>query len=344
MNEPLRVGIVGLGKMGRVRAGTIRSHPGAVLVSGADPHPPKEGFEDIRVFSDYGSVICSDVDAVFVCTPNRITPDVVVAALEAGKHVFCEKPPGQCVADVERILEAERRHPGRVLKFGFNHRYHFGIMEAKKIVDSGEYGRILWLRGVYGKAEVSSLPGEWRRDPEIAGGGILLDQGIHMLDLFRHFCGEFSEIKSMCSMSYWDVPLEDNAFVLLRNETGQIAMMHSSFTQWKHRFCLEIFLEDGYVIVDGMPSWSRSYRDEWIIQAHKQKGYAVGNPPEQHTFCNTDPSWDLELAEFVDCVRSGRPVRHGTSKDAYETMRLVFGIYAADESFKRQQAARSSRG
>jgi predicted dehydrogenase len=343
MNEPLRVGIVGLGKMGRVRAGTIRSNPGAVLVSGADPHPPKEGFEDIRVFSDYGSVIDSDVDAVFVCTPNRITPDVVVAALGAGKHVFCEKPPGQCVADVERILEAERRHPGCVLKFGFNHRYHFGIMEAKKIVDSGKYGRILWLRGIYGKAEVSSLPGEWRRDPEIAGGGILLDQGIHMLDLFRHFCGEFSEIKSMCAMSYWDVPLEDNAFVLLRNEAGQIAMMHSSFTQWKHRFCLEIFLEDGYVIVDGMPSWSRSYRDEWIIQAHKEKGHAVGNPPEQHTFCNTDPSWELELAEFVDCVRSGRPVRHGTSKDAYETMRLVFGIYAADESFRRQQTARSSR-
>jgi predicted dehydrogenase len=92
-------------------------------------------------------------------------------------------------------------------------------------------------------------------------------------------------------------------------------------------------MEGGYVIVDGMPSSSRSYRDEWIIEARKHTGFAIGNPHEQATFCNTDPSWELELAEFVDCIKNGRPVRNGTSKDAYETMRLVFGIYAADDKY-----------
>ena len=340
MTEPLKFGIIGLGKMGRIRAKTVRENDGPILISGTDPNPPAKGFEDIQILPDYQAVLDSGVDAVFVCTPNRFIPDVVVAALDAGKHVFCEKPPGRSLADIERIMQAEKRNPGLVLKIGFNHRYHYGIMEAKKIVESGKYGRILWMRGIYGKAEGSGSPNEWRNDPSLAGGGILLDQGIHMLDLFRYFCGEFTEIKSMCSTAYWDFPFEDNAFALLRDDRGRIAMLHSSFTQWKHRFTLEIFLEDGYVIVNGMPSASRSYRDEWIIQGRKHTGFAIGNPPEESTFCNTDPSWELELAEFVNSIRTGRSIQNGTSRDAYETMRLVFGIYDADESFKKQLAAK----
>jgi predicted dehydrogenase len=335
MSEPLKIGIVGLGKMGGIRAKTIRENDETVLYCGTDPNPPARGFGDIRLLSDYRAVIESDVDAVFVCTPNRFIPDVVVAALDAGKHVFCEKPPGRNVPDIERIIAAEKRNPGRVLKFGFNHRYHFGIMEAKKIVDSGKYGSILWMRGIYGKGHGSGNPDEWRHNPVLAGGGILLDQGIHLLDLFRYFAGEFREIKSMCTTAYWKLAAEDNAFALLRNQAGCIAMLHSSYTQWKHRFTLELFMEDGYVIVDGMPSTTRSYRDEWLIEGRRHTGLAIGNPPEQSTFCNTDPSWELELAEFVRCIRHGSPVQNGTSRDAYETMRLVFAIYEADPLFQQ---------
>jgi predicted dehydrogenase len=340
MAEALKMGIVGLGKMGDIRATSIRKHQDTVVVSGMDPHPPDRGFEDLQLCDSYEAVIDSGVDAIFVCTPNAYIPDVVIAALDAGKHVFCEKPPGRSMDDIKRIMEAEKRNSGLVLKVGFNHRYHFGIMEAKKIVDSGKYGEILWVRGVYGKAEGSGGPNEWRLNPEVSGGGILLDQGIHMLDLFRYFCGEFSEIKSMCATSYWDVPFEDNAFALLRTDAGRIAMLHSSFTQWKHRFNLEIFMDDGYVVVDGMPSGTGSYRDEWIIQGRKHTGYAIGNPPEESTFCNTDPSWENELVEFVDCIRTGSPVRNGTATDAYETMKLVFGIYDADERFKKEKTAK----
>jgi predicted dehydrogenase len=341
MAKPIRMGIVGLGKMGGIRADSIRANDQTVVISGSDPNPPVKGWEDIQVLPDYQSVIASDVDAIFVCTPNRFIPEVASAALDAGKHVFCEKPPGRNLADVERLMEAEKRNPSRVLKIGFNHRYHYGIIEAKKSVDSGKYGEILWMRGVYGKAEGSGNPEEWRLNPTLSGGGILLDQGIHMLDLFRYFCGEFTEIKSMCTTAYWDIPMEDNAFALLRDQKGRIAMLHSSFTQWKHKFTLDICLEDGYVTVDGMPSGSRSYRDEWVIQGRKHTGYAIGNPHEDSTFCNTDPSWDMELAEFVDCINTGRPLENGTSKDAYETMKLVFGIYDADQSFKRQEAEKS---
>jgi predicted dehydrogenase len=324
MPSSIKIGIVGLGKMGGIRAETIRENKNTVLVSGTDSRRPVDSFTDLQFLPNYESVINSDVDAI------------VIAALDAGKHVFCEKPPGRNMEDIKRIMSAEKRNPGLVLKVGFNHRYHYGIMEAKKIVSSGKYGRILWLRGIYGKAQGSGNPNEWRNDPLISGGGILLDQGIHMLDLFRHFCGEFSEIKSMCTTAYWDTPLDDNVFALLRDDQGRIGMLHSSFTQWKHRFTLEIFMEDGYVIVDGMPSKTRSYRDEWIIEGQKHTGFSIGNPPEQATFCNTDPSWDLELTEFIDCIQNQQPVQNGTTKDAYETMRLVFGIYAADETFKQQ--------
>lgn len=340
MAEALRMGIVGLGKMGGIRADTIAKNSDTVLTAATDPRPRADGFFGAELLPDSDAVIASDVDAVFVCTPNRYAPDVVVAALDAGKHVFCEKPPGCDMSDVERILAAERRNPGLVLKFGFNHRYHFGIQKAKQIVDSEQYGKVLWLRGVYGKGESTSAGPEWRDDPSLAGGGILLDQGIHMLDLFRFFCGEFAEIKSMCTTAYWDTPLEDNAFALLRDKTGRIAMLHSSFTQWKHRFTLEIYMSDGFVVVDGMPSSTRSYRDEWITQARKNSGFAVGNPPEQSTFCNTDPSWEMELVEFVSCIHNGSAVRNGNSRDAYETMRLVHAIYDADETFKAQQLAR----
>lgn len=340
MTQPLKIGIVGLGKMGKIRAKTIRENEHTVLICGTDPNPPTKEFKHIEILPNYQAVINADVDAVFVCTPNRFISEVAVAALDAGKHVFCEKPPGRNLEDIAQIVEAEKRNPGQILKVGFNHRYHFGIMEAKKIVESGKYGRILWMRGIYGKAKGSGNPNEWRNDPTLAGGGILLDQGIHLLDLFRHFAGEFSEIKSMCTTAFWDIELEDNAFALLRNDEGIIAMLHSSFTQWKHRFNLEIFMEDGYVIVDGMPSGTRSYRDEWIVEGRKHTGYAIGNPREEATFCNTDPSWEMELAEFVQCIHTGRPVQNGTAKDAYETMRLVFDIYKADDTFQHQQATK----
>jgi len=334
MDDKIRIGIVGLGKMGRIRANTIRENDESILVCGTDPNPPKKAFKDIVLLKNFEEVINADIDAVFVCSPNRFIPEIAIKALDAGKHVFCEKPPGRNMKDISDIMEAEKRNPGLLLKVGFNHRYHYGIMEAKKIIDSKKYGKILWMRGIYGKAQGSGNPNEWRLDPSFSGGGILFDQGIHMLDLFRYFSGEFTEIKSMCTTAYWDFPLEDNAFALLRNKEGRIALLHSSFTQWKHRFTFEIFLEDGYVIVDGMPSATRSYRDEWIIQGRKHTGYAIGNPPEESTFCNTDPSWDLELKEFIHCIKTGEKVKNGSSYDAYKTMQLVFGIYNADETYQ----------
>jgi len=343
VSQVIKVGIIGLGKMGGIRARVLAQHPAARLVCGADPRPDafSREFPHVRVMSDYRAVLDADVDAVCVCTPNRYTPEVVIAALEAGKHVFSEKPPGRNLQDIENIIAAERRAPGLKLKFGFNHRYHAGIQEAKRIVDSGRLGRILWLRGVYGKSGGTAFEQEWRSDKALSGAGILLDQGIHMLDLLRMFCGDFVEVKSMVTTAYWNIAVEDNAFALLRDAAGRIAMLHSSSTHWRHRFSLEVFLSEGYLTVNGILSSTRSYGDETISVARRQfdSGFAQGTPREEVIYFDADPSWEREVDEFLRHVIEDTPVATGNSEQALKAMRLVFAIYENDLAFMASPSA-----
>jgi len=339
----VKVGIIGLGKMGLTRAREIARHPAARMVCGVDPHPEAFAaqFPGVRTFARYEDALRDDIEAVFVCTPNRYTPEVVIAALEAGKHVFCEKPPGRGLQDIERIIAAEKRCPGLKLKFGFNHRYHGGIQEAKRIVDSGRLGQILWLRGVYGKSGSADFEHTWRSDKEQAGAGILLDQGIHMVDLLRYFCGDFVEVKSMVTTAHWNINVEDNAFALLRDAQGRIAQLHSSSTHWKHRFSLEVYMSDGYLSVNGILTSTRSYGDETLSVARKQfdDGFALGKPREEIVYFDSDPSWELEVAGFMDNILKDTPVDSGDSEQALKAMQLVFAIYHNDETFMRSSSA-----
>lgn len=339
----VRVGIIGLGKMGITRARELERHPSAEIVAGFDPNPEPFAaqFPHVAIKSSVEEVLAAGIDAVFVCTPNRFTPAAVIAALDAGKHVFCEKPPGRTLKDIESIVDAERRNPGLKLKFGFNHRYHGGIQEAKRIVDSGRLGKILWLRGIYGKSGGPDFEAQWRSKKDLVGAGILLDQGIHMLDLFRFFLGDFEEVKSMVTTAHWNIDVEDNAFALLRDGSGRIAMLHSSSTQWKHRFTLEIYLSEGYICVNGILSSTRSYGDETVSVARKQfeTGAAQGKPREEIIYFDVDPSWELEVAGFIDNVLQDTPVESGTSEQALKAMQLVYAIYQNDVQFMQSGSA-----
>jgi len=332
-HKKLKTGIVGLGKMGKIRFDEITRHGHAEVVCGADPDESTySNYPGVDCRPDHKHVIGSDVDAVFVATPNRFTPDVVVAALDSNKHVFCEKPPGRSPVDIERIIEAEKRNPHLKLKFGFNHRYHAGIREAKRIIDSGRLGHILWMRGVYGKSGGLGFADTWRSSKHLSGAGVLLDQGIHMVDLFRHFCGDFVEVKSMVTTAYWDIDVEDNAFALMRDTKGRIAMLHSSSTQWKHRFNLDICLSEGYLTVNGILSSTKSYGDETISVARRQfdDGFAQGKPREETIYFDTDSSWELEVRDFVANILDDTPVKSGSSADAKSVMDLIFKIYEDD--------------
>jgi len=335
MSEKTKVGIIGFGKMGKIRQRVVDNHPDLSLEGICDIVSPKQD-ESInsKFYKSYHDLLKTDIDAVFICTPNKFTPEIVISALNSKKHVFCEKPPGRDLTDIENIIKAEQENKGMKLKFGFNHRYHDSVIEAKSIIKSGRFGKILWMRGVYGKSGGLNFEKQWRSNKEIAGGGILLDQGIHMIDLFRLFCDDFQEVKSFITNSYWNIDMEDNAFAILRNKKHQVAMLHSSSTHWKHTFSLEIFLEEGYFIVKGILSSTRSYgQGERLIVARRQfedKSFAVGNPKEEVAYFNQDRSWELEVREFVECIKNDKKVTVGSSEDALKAMELVHKIYSAD--------------
>jgi len=313
----------------------LKKHPDFELCSICDVNKPEiPNTEHIPLFHKYQDLLNTDIDAVFVATPNKYSPDIVITALNMNKHVFCEKPPGRSVADIKKIIAAEKRHKKQVLKFGFNHRYHGAILDAKAAIDSGKFGKIMWMRGIYGKSGGIGFENQWRSDRKNSGGGILLDQGIHMLDLFRYFVGDFSEIKSFVNTSYWQIDLEDNAFAIMRTPDNQVAFLHSSSTQWKHTFLFDICLEDGYVTIQGILSPTRSYgQGERLIVAQKQfenTTRALGNPAESITTYDQDRSWELEVDEFVNCIKNHESVKNGNSADALQVMKLVQAIYADD--------------
>lgn len=334
MSKKLRAVIVGFGKMGRTRAQSISANHNMELLALCDNNPEVNP-PGMPVFRSYKELIRLKPDVVFVCTPNKYLPDVVCYFLNRGTHVFCEKPPGRCLSDVKRMLEAEKSNPGLKLKFGFNHRYHQAILEAKAIVDGGRLGEIMWMRGIYGKGGGHRYDHSWRNKKDISGGGILIDQGIHMVDLFRFFCSEFIEIKSLMQKSYWPVEVEDNCFALLKNRKGQIAMLHSSATQWQYTFLLDIYMKKGYITIFGILSSTKNYGTETLKIArciYDKEGYPLPNPEETITYFEEDNSWNIELEEFIDCIFQNKPVKVGSCLEAYKTMSLIEKIYAADKS------------
>ena len=330
----VKIAIIGMGKMGRLRKQTIDAHPGCEVCAICDVNPAvADEFPNLPFSTEWQKTLEQNADAVMACTYNYAIPDIVCNALERGMHVFSEKPPGRSVDDVKRMIAAEEKANNLVLKFGFNHRFHYAVMEAKAIVDSARYGKLLWARGTYGKAGGLTFEENWRSNKELAGGGILLDQGIHMVDLLRYFLGDFTEIKSYVQNCYWNtIPVEDNAFALMKTSENKVAMLHSSATQWKHKFSLDLFMEDGYLCINGILSSTRSYGEESITFARKQfedRTAAMGKPREEIIYFDQDDSWKLELDEFYNCINGNKIVSVGGSHDALKVMELIEKIYEA---------------
>lgn len=331
----LRVGIAGYGVVGRRRRHFIDLHPALRTVAVCDAKCKGEGkFDDgVRFYADYRRLLSEELDILFVCVPNNLAAEVTVAGLERGLHVFCEKPPGRDLGDLTRVIECERRQPKLKLKYGFNHHYHDSVRDAHRLVTSGELGRVLNLRGLYGKSKIIGFESDWRTRRHDAGGGILLDQGIHMVDLMRMFAGEFDQVHSFVSNDFWHHDVEDNAYALMRTKSGIVAMLHSSATQWRHHFRLEVTLERGQLILAGILSGSKSYGSETLTIAYAND-HDGGDPREVTTKYNQDNSWRDEIAEFADAVANDRPIVEGSSKEALRTLALVYRIYGADPVWK----------
>src|SRR3990167_2051354 len=337
--EKIKIGIAGYGKMGKIREHAIRSSNRAELISIYDVIPFDHPDKQIRKCHSYQELLESGVDAIIASTYAKVSSEYVIRALNAGKHVFCEKPPAISAEEILQVIQAEKTS-NKVLKYGFNHRYHYSVMEAKKLIDAGSLGKLLWMRGIYGKAGSIDFQKNWRNYKQYSGGGILLDQCIHMLDLFRYFTNdEFQCLSSCLTRSYWDIEFEDNAFLTLRSMQNVVATLHSSANQWKHKFLLEMTFEKGHINLDGILSATRSYCPETLVVGEREFeniSFAMGKPKETITYFESDRSWSAELEEFIKAIRGESSIINGTSYDAFEIMKLIDQAYSSDTISKEK--------
>lgn len=342
----LRVGIAGYGVVGRRRREVVDSDPRLRLVAVCDRTFLEDGeFDDGVVFrTDYRRLIDEPLDLLLVCMTNDMAAEVSAAGLAAGLHVFCEKPPGRTLEELEMVIAEERRSPGLKLMYGFNHRYHDSVRDGLALLEAGDLGRVISLRALYGKAKLVTFDQpDWRTRRATAGGGVLLDQGIHMVDLMRLFGGEFKEVHSFVSNDHWGYDVEDNAYALMRTGDGVVGSLVSSATQWRHRFSLEVNLERGGLTLGGLITGTKSYGAETLAVVHANPDADRGDPREHLTRYNQDLSWARELDAFANCILEDGSVVNGSSDDALATMKLVFRIYFADPAWRAEHGIADPR-
>ena len=330
MIKKLRCVIIGYGYMGQIRYNTILSSKDAQVVGVYDDDKSKlkKTLDKNLIVKNYKDIFSLNFDVAFICTPNNITPKIVIECLKKNKHVFCEKPPGKNLQDLNKIKKFLRKN--QKIMFGFNHRFHPAVIKAKEIINSQKFGKIITMRGVYGKSGGINFKKSWRNKRKFSGGGILLDQGIHIIDLFRYFCGNFNQVKCSTSNLFWNFNVEDNAFLILKNKKHQLAQLHSSSTLWRHTFRMDVTLENGYFILEGLLSKTGSYGQEKLIYGPRQfenVSQAIGNPAETTVYFDKDNSWKLEILKFIDFIKNNKKVDINNFSNAYEAMKIVENAY-----------------
>ena len=274
------------------------------------------------------TVIREDIDVVLVLTPPNSHSEISLMAMRHGKHVLCEKPLARTLPEAEKMVKVANE-TNRILKCGFNHRHHPAIWEAKKRLDSGDFGQPISARARYGICGRPGYENEWRANPKIAAGGHFMEQGVHVLDLFRWFIGSIDEVCGFTSTKYFqNQPMEDNGMVVMRSKNGALAMLHSSLTQWKNLFSFELLGSDGYFEVQGLGS---SYGTEKLIIGKRD----FEKPFQDNVilYRGSDKSWHAEWNEFTNAIKDGRKVL-GDAKDGLEAMRLALAVFESEQKSK----------
>lgn len=323
------VGIIGCGLIGRKRAEALT---GANLLACADSQIARAEQLAARMpgciaTGDWHCLIeRPDLSAVIIATPHDSLPDITEAAIRAGKHVLVEKPAAKSASDLRPVLELARRSEVCV-RVGFNHRYHRAFRQARLVVDSGVLGPLLFARARYGHGGRPDYDREWRARPEISGGGELIDQGVHLIDLARWFLGDFTEVDGYAHTYFWNMPVDDNAFLLLKTAQRQVAFLHVSCTEWKNTFSFELYGRDGKLQVDGLGGSYGVEKLAWYRMLPEM------GPPETQIweYPMADNSWKVETAEFLEDIRLGRQPCVGL-EDAAAALEVVEGIYRKSEN------------
>jgi len=319
-----RVAIVGCGLIGARRARALQDASVVACVDSdlsrarnvAAEHPGSAALDDWRK-----AVASDEVDAVVVATPHDSLAPITRAAIEAGKHVLVEKPGARHVDELRDLPQIAARTGARV-RVGFNHRCHRAFRKARELVDAGALGPLMFVRARYGHGGRVGYEKEWRAQAAISGGGELIDQGVHIIDLARWFLGDFTRIEGFAATFFWNMPVDDNAFVLLRTSGDRTAFLHASCTEWKNTFSFELYGRQGKLQVDGLGGSYGTERLTWYRMLPEM------GPPETTSweYPMADDSWQVETRAFVEDIRTGRSPSPGLD-DAIAALAIVDEVY-----------------
>lgn len=320
----MNVAIIGCGLIGNKRAKSLGE---GKFVACADltlsrAQALASNYPGCRAFSDWKEMLAQpDIDIVIIATLHDSLAEITLAAVESGHHVLVEKPAARNAEELIPVLKAAQRK-GVLVRVGFNHRYHRAFQKAKYIFDSGKLGNLMFLRARYGHGGRLGYDREWRANSALSGGGELIDQGPHLIDLSRWFMGEITSVSGCAQTCYWDMPVDDNAFMLLKNKEGRVAFLHVSCSEWKNLFSMEIYCRNAKLEISGLGG---SYGVERLTL---YKMLPEMGPPETTIweYPMGDNSWSTELNEFYEDIRLNRPPAAGLP-DAIAMLKVVGQIY-----------------
>jgi predicted dehydrogenase len=318
------IGIIGCGLIGKKRASSLGSQGKLLACADIDLRRAES------LALSYGAValedwrdllVRPDIDIVIVSTLHDSLAEITLAAINAGKHVLVEKPAARSAEELVSVIATAKKSKIKV-HVGFNHRYHRSLQKAKEIVDSGVLGDLMFIRARYGHGARVGYDKEWRADPKLSGGGELIDQGPHLIDLSRWFLGDFSDVQGFAHTYYWDMPVDDNGFMLLKTPKKQAAFLHASCTEWKNLFSMEIYGKEGKLDLSGLGG---SYGLEKLTY---YKMLPQMGPPETTSweYPMADDSWAVEMAEFYQDILLDREPVAGLN-DAYQALKIIDQIY-----------------
>ena len=325
-NKIVRVAQIGAGSFGLKRAESVQQCKNAELVAIADNNSKTalEAANKLGTTQRTVEAVFDDpsIEVITIATPNAFHAEIACAALESGKHVLCEKPVARNAKEALLILETSRKTEKHV-KVGSNHRYFSSVQKAREIVDSGSIGKIVSFNGRIGH-NGERIKGSWFWDKERSGGGAILDNGCHLLDIARWFMGDFTRGSGLASNAYWkEAGVEDTATGVFATADGRVATINASWRLLSGYFHFELNGEKGYITVDGRFD---THGGDRVFE----RNFDDGGQIKSYDFGHVRPeSYKLELEDFFTCLKESRKP-DPDAEDGYKIMKMVEAIYETE--------------
>ncbi len=253
-----------------------------------------------KQYLNYDSLLSSnEIKIIIIATPHKFLKEFAEKAIRHNKHVFIEKPGSISVKDISSLIKQSQKYKS-IVRVGYNHRFHRSVLKAYELFKSDKIGKIMFLRARYGHGGRLGYEKEWRANKKISGGGELIDQGSHLIDLSMLFLGNLDLQNAVLKNYFWKMSVEDNAFITLKNKKGNIAFLNASCTEWKNIFSFEIYGKKGKIHLEGLGG---SYGIEKISLYKMKKDM---RPPTtlNWEYPTLDNSWKIEMSEYANTILS----------------------------------------